>query len=133
MANYTGGLGSVVIPGSKLYRPPVKVTQFWHLRRGFGARFCFVKPNRNKLIITKPNSNLNHFQQLLFHTIPRLLINIIFFVLQKKGAKTVPRESKLGYFYRRSISCVFPKYFPKYNSVIFGQVQKLFLAPHPQA
>ena len=32
--------------------------------------FVFVKPNKNKFISIKPNSNLNHFQQLLFHTMP---------------------------------------------------------------
>ena len=43
----------------------------------FGARgvvlelvFVFVKPNQIKFICMKPNSNLNHFQQLLLHTVP---------------------------------------------------------------
>ena len=31
--------GSVVNPGTKLWRPPVEVTQFWCPRSGFGARF----------------------------------------------------------------------------------------------
>ena len=37
-------------------------------------------------------------KKLLFHTFPRLLINVIFFSLTKKGAKTTPRVPKLGYF-----------------------------------
>ena len=48
----------------------------------------------------KQNSNLNHFQQLLFHTFPTHF-NIIFFGLTKTGAKTAPRVPKLGYFVGR--------------------------------
>ena len=44
------------------------------------------------------NSNLNHFQQLLFILFPRLLIIIIFLSLTKKGDKTAPQEPKTGYF-----------------------------------
>ena len=40
-----------------------------------------VRPNKNKFISMKPNSNFNHFQQLLFHTFPCLLINIIFLII----------------------------------------------------
>ena len=41
----------------------------------------------------KPNSNLNHLNNFCFILIPRLLINIVFFL-----AKTAPRAPKLGYF-----------------------------------
>ena len=46
----------------------------------------------------KQNINLNHFQQLLFHTFTPLM-NLIFFCLTKNetGAKTVPPAPKLGY------------------------------------
>ena len=91
MADYVGGRRSVVNSGTKLWRPPAEVTQLWRLRIGFGARFRFLYNQKKKFISMKPNSNLNHFQQLLFHTIPRLLINIIFFWSYKKrssGAKT---------------------------------------------
>ena len=43
MADHTGGQRSVVNPGTKLWRPPVEVTQFWRPKSGFGACFCFCK------------------------------------------------------------------------------------------
>ena len=46
----------------------------------------------------KPNSNMNHFQQLLLHTITPPLYQYNLFVLQKTGAKTAPLAPKLGYF-----------------------------------
>ena len=60
---------SVVNLGTKLWCPPVEVTQFWSPRNGFSARCRFCKTNKKKISMT-PNSNLNHFQQLLFYTIP---------------------------------------------------------------
>ena len=30
-------------PGTKFWHPPIEVTQFWHPRSGFGARFRFLK------------------------------------------------------------------------------------------
>ena len=42
----------------------------------------------------KQNSNLNHFQQLLFHTCPHLM-NLI--AKSETAAKTAPRVSKPGY------------------------------------
>ena len=57
------GRSSVVNPGTKLWRPPVAVTQFWRPRSGFGARFRFCKTPQKML------------QMLL---------------LQKTGAKTAP-------------------------------------------
>ena len=42
----------------------------------------------------KQNSNLNHFQQLLFHTFPPHM-NLI--TKTEWGAKTAPRVPKLGY------------------------------------
>ena len=56
-------------PGTKFWHPPVEVTPFWHPRSGFGARFLFERPNKNKFSM-KQNSNWNHFQQLLIHTFP---------------------------------------------------------------
>ena len=53
-----------------LWRPPVEVTQFWRPRSGLVPICVFVRPNKIKFICMKPNSNLDHFQQLLFHTIP---------------------------------------------------------------
>ena len=88
MAYHAGDRHSVVNPGTKLWRPPFEVTQFCPPRIDFGARFLFCKTKQNKFISMKPNSYSNHFQPLLFHAIPRLLINIIFLVLQKTGAKT---------------------------------------------
>ena len=45
------------------------------------------------MISMKPSSNLNHFQQLLFHTIPPPLAQYnLFFVLQKMGAKPLLRR-----------------------------------------
>ena len=69
--------------GTMFWHPPVEVAQFWHLSSGFGDRFRLERPNKNKFLNMKLTSNLNHFQQLLFHTFPRLLINII--SSQKKG------------------------------------------------
>ena len=44
MANQAGGRRrSVVNPGTKPWRPPVEITQFWRPRSGFGARFHFCK------------------------------------------------------------------------------------------
>ena len=65
------GRSSVVNPGTKLWRPPVAVTQFWRPRSGFGARFRFCKTPQKML------------QMLL---------------LQKTGAKTAPLAQKLVYF-----------------------------------
>ena len=48
---------------------PAFVTQFWHLRSGFGGHFRFRKFNKNKSSegkSMKQNSNLKHFQQLFF-------------------------------------------------------------------
>ena len=80
MADHAGGKRSVVNSGTKLWRPPVEVTQFW---RPF--YFVFVKPNKNKFISMKPKSNLNFFQQLLFHTIPPSpdQYNLVLFSRQK--------------------------------------------------
>ena len=48
MADQAGAwLRSVVNPGTKLWRPPVQVAQFWRPRIGFGARFCFCKTRQN--------------------------------------------------------------------------------------
>ena len=43
MTDHAGGRRSVSVvnPGTKLWRPPVEVTQFWRPRSGFGARFRF--------------------------------------------------------------------------------------------
>ena len=61
--------------------------------------FVFVKPNKNRLISRKPNSYLNHFQPLLFYTIPPPLDQYnLFLFLQKTGAKTASRAPKMGYF-----------------------------------
>ena len=73
-------------PGTKLWRLPVEVTQFWR-------PFSFLlNKNKNKFISMKPNSNLNHFQQLLFHTFPPPLDQYNLFWSYKK------RAPKLGYF-----------------------------------
>ena len=46
----------------------------------------------------KQNSNLNNFQQLLFHTFPPSDELIFFgFTKMETGPKTAPRASKLGY------------------------------------
>ena len=41
MADHAGGRRSVVNPGTKLWRPPVEVTQYWRPRRGFSDRFMY--------------------------------------------------------------------------------------------
>ena len=41
MADHAGDRRSVVNPGTKLWRPPVEITQFWRPRSCFGARFRF--------------------------------------------------------------------------------------------
>ena len=41
MANHAAGRRSVVNPSTKLWRPPVEVTQFWLQRNGFGAHFLY--------------------------------------------------------------------------------------------
>ena len=79
-------MDSVVNPGTKLWRPPVEVSQFWRQRSGFGARFRFCKPNKNNFISMKPKSNLNHFHQLLFHTFPPPLDQYNLFWSYKKRA-----------------------------------------------
>ena len=48
--------------------------------------FIFVIPNKNKFISMKPDSNLNHFQQPLFHTIPPPLDHYNLFWSYKKQA-----------------------------------------------
>ena len=78
-------------PGTKFWHPPIEVTQFWHQRRGFGARFHFERLNKNKFISMKQNGNLTKFQQLYFilsppAQLPLLLINIIFFWPYKQWA-----------------------------------------------
>ena len=46
MTDHAGPLRSECPPGTKLWRPPAFVTQFWHLRSGFGARFRFARPTK---------------------------------------------------------------------------------------
>ena len=84
MADHAGCRCSVVNPDTKLWLPPVEVTQFWRPRSGFAPVSVFEKPN--KFISVKPNSNLNHFQQLLFHTIPPPLDQYNLFWSYKKRA-----------------------------------------------
>ena len=48
-------------PGTKLWRPPVKVTQFWRPRSGFDARFL---KDQKKIILIKRQGN-SMKQQLL--------------------------------------------------------------------
>ena len=56
------------------------------------AQYVFERPNKNTFISSmKQNCNLNHFQQLLFHTFPPPPDPYT-------GAKTAPRLSKFGYF-----------------------------------
>ena len=43
IADHAGGRRSVVNLGTKLWRPPVEVTQFWRPSSPFGARFRFCK------------------------------------------------------------------------------------------
>ena len=50
MTDHAGPLRSECPPGTKLWRPPAFVTQFWHLRSGFGTRFRFAR-------LTKLNSS----------------------------------------------------------------------------
>ena len=69
MADHAGDQRSVVNSGTKLCSPPVKLTQFWHTKVVL-APVLFCKNQKKKIIIMKPNSNLNHFQQLLLLTIP---------------------------------------------------------------
>ena len=45
MADHAGLRRSVVILGTKLWRLPVEVTQFWRLRSSFDARF--LKDQKN--------------------------------------------------------------------------------------
>ena len=47
MADHVGGRRSVVNPSTKLWRPPVEVTQIWRPRNSFGARFRFCKTKQN--------------------------------------------------------------------------------------
>ena len=85
-------------PVTKLWRPPVEETQFCRPRSGFGARLGFCKTKQKLIMSMKPTSNLNNFQPLMFHTIPRLLINIIFFGLTKNGHQNRSSGAKLCYF-----------------------------------
>ena len=96
MADHAGGPRSMVNPGTKLWRPPVEVTQFWRPRRSFGASFRFCKTKQNKFISMKPNINSNHFQQLLFHTIPPPLDQYNLFW------SYIKRAPKLSYFNGRA-------------------------------
>ena len=55
MADHACGRRSVVNMGTKVWRPPVEVTQFWRPRSGFGAReavlapvFCKTKKDYNE-------------------------------------------------------------------------------------
>ena len=91
-----GGRRSVVNPGTKLWRPPVEVTQFWPRGAVLAPVFVFVKPNNNKLICMKLNSNLNHFQQLLFQTIPPPLDQFNLFWSYKKRAPNRSSGAKTG-------------------------------------
>ena len=106
MANHAGGRRSVVNPGTKFGRPPFEVTQFLRPRSAgafLAPVFVCVKPDKNKFISMKPNSNLNHFHQLLIHTIPNPLDQYNLFWSYKNS----PREPKLGYFDGRA---------PQFNS-----------------
>ena len=79
-------------------------TKFWHplVEVARGAVLApvsdFERQCKYKFIRMKLNSHLNHFQQPLFQTFPRLLINIIFFGLTNTGAKTAPQVPKMEYF-----------------------------------
>ena len=58
-------------PGTKFWHPPVEVTQFLAPMERFWRPFPFFeRPNKNTFISLKQNSDLNHFQQLLFHMFP---------------------------------------------------------------
>ena len=81
------GRRSVVNPGTKLWRQTNSV---------LAPVFVFVKPNKNQLISMKPNRNLNHVQQLLFHTILLPLDQYIFFCLTKKGRQNRSSNAKTG-------------------------------------
>ena len=85
----------------------------------FGARgavsvpvFVLVKASKNKFIsMYEPNSYLNHFQQLLFHTIPRLLINeggkaYLRVLGQNQYNLFKKRAQKLGYFDWRALQLI---------------------------
>ena len=99
MADHAGGLRSVVNPGTKLWRPPVEVTQFWRLKSGFGARFLYDQKrlywSRGGLIVW--NKSCWKWFKLLFGFI---LMNLFLFgfTKTKTGAKTAPRAPKLSYF-----------------------------------
>ena len=100
MTNPAGPRRCECHPGIKEWHPPVELAHFWHTRSGFGARFRFCNPNKNKFISMKANSNLNHFQQLLFLTFPfpRLLNNLFFFVFTKNGCQNRCWVPKLSCF-----------------------------------
>ena len=96
MTNHAGPRRCECQPGTKFGQPTRLSNPALAPKDRFWRPFLFMK----KFISMKQYSNLNHFQQLLFHTFPTHF-NIIFFGLTKTGAKTAPRVPKLGYFVGR--------------------------------
>ena len=92
MADHAGGRRSVVNPGTKLWRPPVELLSVGTRGAVLAPVFVFVKPNKNNFISMKPNSNLNHLQQLLFHSIPPSLHQYNLFGLTKNGRQNRTRR-----------------------------------------
>ena len=123
MADHAGGRRSVGNPGTKLWRTPVEVTQYWRPKCSLSARYRFLKPNKNKFISMKPNNNLNHFQQLLFHTIPPPLDQYNHFGLTKNGRQNRSSGAKTGLLRFRFKMLVSNDSMYFYNSFLSFQIK----------
>ena len=71
---------------ASVWHQPVKVTRFGTRGAVLSPISVFERPNKNKIIIMKQHSNLNHLQLLLFHTFPPPLHQYNLFWPYKKRA-----------------------------------------------
>ena len=104
MTDHAGPRRCECHPGTKVWHPPVEVTQFWHPGSGLAPVSVFERQNKNKFTSMKQNSNLNHFQQLLFHTFPQ---NNLFWPY-KNGRQNRSLGAKTGLLRRAGAKSQFP-------------------------
>ena len=86
MADHASGRRSVVNPGTKLWRPPVEVTQFWRPKSGFGAH-----PKKIILIKRRGNGMKQKLLEIIQVTdVSFILMNLFCLVLQKRKGGPKP-------------------------------------------
>ena len=106
MADHAGGRTSVVNLGTKLWRPPVEVTQFWRPRSGFGARF-FARPKKVILIKRRGNSMKQKLLEMIQVNVWLQTDEFIFvwFYKNKNGRQNRYSGAKTELLQRRASQC----------------------------